>query len=674
MPGTRKEFYPSSDHSGTANYNNIVYSSAFTTFLGGSAYSTVPFFYDDPNYNSNSRPRYQLRFPQYQVGYVRIKSCPDGGDWTSGVTTVGGTTSTSSGNGGVGTIKGPNDDANNNIGSWSDYQGNSFGGFGSAVQISPKGDKISASAPGWNPTSYTDSHSGRILYYEYNPISGNWEEGTRPNFSTFIQQQHGYALAMGTDASRIFASFYDSKNLFLPYDYSGTEWYRAAGIKEGASADVGKIQGFSLATKSGNRVIAGSPGMPTGGYTTRTGEVRIYEYPLTSVFRGNSLFEGYIKADEIVVGSTTNATNTKRLLFGGTKGDNEPNVSSMEVRHLGTSGDRDSEILISKWYGPTSDGAMGVPWGSSTNTWSDSMSSDRLLYGDRLRLKAPKIEFHLQPSNAFYDDQKYSEHPIVTITSQDPGLYGSTIYPPRFLTNIRSGSTTSTKYAGLRLTSASGTSWNGSTHGMPADGDYYTFSPANDGWLRLYGGASGQSNMSGSYAGLAVGNLYVAGSISGPGASSGGGGGGGGTSNWVRAYHTTGGGISGNWIPPNVDSNNTSGIYNSSTGIYTCPSAGWYTIDFHLTQDMLNQQSTTAAYVMFLKNNTQFQRYFSRPLAGVYSGTSTPYSGLAPYHVINGHELVYCNTNDQLRFIMACYNLYASGTSGAPGFSIYKIS
>jgi hypothetical protein len=151
-------------------------------------------------------------------------------------------------------------------------------------------------------------------------------------------------------------------------------------------------------------------------------------------------------------------------------------------------------------------------------------------------------------------------------------------------------------------------------------------------------------------------------------------GGGGGTSNWVRAYHTNGGGFNGNWVPPNVDSNNTSGIYNSSTGVYTCPSAGWYTINFYLTQDMLNQSSTTAAYVMFLKNNSQFQRYYSRPLAGVYSGTATPYSGLSPYHVITGHELVYCNTNDQLRFIMSCYNLFAAGGNGAPGFSIYKIS
>ena len=522
MPGTRKESYPPSDHSGTGTYNNIAYSSNFDEHgLGPTYYSNVPFYYVDPNYVSNLRPQYQLRFPQYQVGYVRVKSCPDGGDWTSGVTTVGGTTSTSSGNGGFGTIKGPND-SGNHIGSWNDYQGNSFGGFGSAVQISPKGDKISASAPGWNPAAYTDSHSGRILYYEYNLLTGAWEEGTRPNFSTFLQQQHGYALAMGTDASRIYGSFYDSLNTFLPYDYSGTEWYRAADIKKGASGKIGQLQGFSIATKSGDRVITGSPGMPDGGYTTRTGEIKVYEYPLTSVFRGNSLFEGYIKADEIVVGSTTNATNTKRLLFGGTKGDNEPNVSSLEVVHLGTFDDRDSEILLSKSYLDTSEGTAGSMHGSQT-TWNDTFSNNRFLYGDRLRLKAPKLEFHIQPPNHWDPLQKYSESPVMTITNQDGGTSGSGVNFLKMLTNVKSCTPSSSKYAGLRLTSASVEGYQDAVGTLPADGAYYTFSPANDGWLRLYGGASGQGNMSGDYAGLAIGNLHVNGTISGPGAPSGGG-------------------------------------------------------------------------------------------------------------------------------------------------------
>jgi len=72
MPGTRKESYPPSDHNGSGTYNNIAYSTNFTTYLGGSNYSTVPFFYN--NTSNAIRPQYQLRYPQYQIGYVRVKN------------------------------------------------------------------------------------------------------------------------------------------------------------------------------------------------------------------------------------------------------------------------------------------------------------------------------------------------------------------------------------------------------------------------------------------------------------------------------------------------------------------------------------------------------------------------------------------------------------------------
>ena len=45
------------------------------------------------------------------------------------------------------------------------------------------------------------------------------------------------------------------------------------------------------------------------------------------------------------------------------------------------------------------------------------------------------------------------------------------------------------------------------------NGDSYAWEPANDGWLRLQGNASGQGNMSGDYTSLAVGNFYAAGAL-----------------------------------------------------------------------------------------------------------------------------------------------------------------
>jgi hypothetical protein len=45
------------------------------------------------------------------------------------------------------------------------------------------------------------------------------------------------------------------------------------------------------------------------------------------------------------------------------------------------------------------------------------------------------------------------------------------------------------------------------------NGDSYAWEPANDGWLRLQGAASGQGNMSHGYTSLAVGNFYAAGAL-----------------------------------------------------------------------------------------------------------------------------------------------------------------
>ena len=45
------------------------------------------------------------------------------------------------------------------------------------------------------------------------------------------------------------------------------------------------------------------------------------------------------------------------------------------------------------------------------------------------------------------------------------------------------------------------------------NGDSYAWDPANDGWLRLRGAATGQGNMSNGYTSLAVGNFYAAGAL-----------------------------------------------------------------------------------------------------------------------------------------------------------------
>jgi hypothetical protein len=870
-------------------------------------------------------------FPNFQVGNIRILHCPDKGSWGSSVTAIGPV------------IKGRNVDTYNYLSNWSCIY-RSLPGFGKSVSISVDGKRVTAGSPGYRAPGYDlQAAHGDTRYFVYNEIDDVYDEPMISRNATntpslggpwsLIRTNQTWAswnLAMSEDGSRVFIGSRESSYSIVPYDFSGTTFYpvgpivRSGGSGSGPGATTfgtvnpvpeiidgfGYLSGYRNAAHNGASCVVTHPSYPQGfgrqagnGSNTTpatsngqgTGIILIYRFTLTSVFRGNSLFEGYVKCDNLTVGSSGGSVDHARIKFGGRKGENTTEAATtIESRWLGThdgvyTGENsvsaykhDNELLISKFYS-----SLHLP--NDTIKDGDDWNK-RDFFGDRIRLKAPKIEFQLQTPQSDQQNNKYRESPCVTITEMNNPFGGergmsyisnAIADEPRQLVSIRTGTSNSRVQAGLRLIAGSLAGYTNAATSLvssiPPDGDMYTFAPGNDGWLRLlcpvgqgqsvfYQTETNPQNTSktitSNYAGLAVGDLYVGGTISGPGASSGGGGtsftevnvnspntqsgawsvhnnssswgvpkfnvthdvyayndapgyreynipsgqksaylsqltwssggyadihgvrsdgalvflrrintlqavettshggqhdgstitfigtaldsftsiritnqlgrihltglafttgynvgtegvgmihssqisnlssvsavpgptgpagaagatgatgpagsgGGGGTSNWVRAYHTNGGGFNGNWVPPNVDSNNTSGIYNSSTGVYTCPSAGWYTINFYLTQDMLNQSSTTAAYVMFLKNNSQFQRYFSRPLAGVYSGTATPYSGLAPIHVITGHELVYCNTNDQLRFLMGCYNLYAVGVNGAPGFSIYKIS
>jgi hypothetical protein len=870
-------------------------------------------------------------FPNFQVGNIRILHCPDKGSWGSSVTAIGPV------------IKGRNVDTYNYLSNWSCIY-RSLPGFGKSVSISVDGKRVTAGSPGYRAPGYDlQAAHGDTRYFVYNEIDDVYDEPMISRNATntpslggpwsLIRTNQTWAswnLAMSEDGSRVFIGSRESSYSIVPYDFSGTTFYpvgpivRSGGSGSGPGATTfgtvnpvpeiidgfGYLSGYRNAAHNGASCVVTHPSYPQGfgrqagnGSNTTpatsngqgTGIILIYRFTLTSVFRGNSLFEGYVKCDNLTVGSSGGSVDHARIKFGGRKGENTTEAATtIESRWLGThdgvyTGENsvsaykhDNELLISKFYS-----SLHLP--NDTIKDGDDWNK-RDFFGDRIRLKAPKIEFQLQTPQSDQQNNKYRESPCVSITEMNNPFGGergmsyltnAIADEPRQLVSIRTGTSNSRVQAGLRLIAGSLAGYTNAATSLvssiPPDGDMYTFAPGNDGWLRLlcpvgqgqsvfYQTETNPQNTSktitSNYAGLAVGDLYVGGTISGPGASSGGGGtsftevnvnspntqsgawsvhnnssswgvpkfnvthdvyayndapgyreynipsgqksaylsqltwssggyadihgvrsdgalvflrrintlqavettshggqhdgstitfigtaldsftsiritnqlgrihltglafttgynvgtegvgmihssqisnlssvsavpgptgpagaagatgatgpagsgGGGGTSNWVRAYHTNGGGFNGNWVPPNVDSNNTSGIYNSSTGVYTCPSAGWYTINFYLTQDMLNQSSTTAAYVMFLKNNSQFQRYYSRPLAGVYSGTATPYSGLSPYHVITGHELVYCNTNDQLRFIMSCYNLFAAGGNGAPGFSIYKIS
>ena len=541
-------------------------------------------------------------FPNFQVGNIRILRCPEEGSWSSDdVTQIGPD------------IKGRNPDGYTYLQDW-DCIYSSFPGFGKSVAISVDGKRVSAGSPGYKDVSYDlQVAHGDTRYFIFNEDSDSYDEpmAVRDTENTpslggpwsFVRENQTWAswnISMSEDGSRLFIGSRESSYAIIPYDFSGTTFYPAGPIvRTGGSGSgppitafgsvehnptiitgFGYLSGYRSAAHNGASCVIAHPAFPEGfgrnlfpGSGTQPatsngkgrGLILIYRYTLTSVFRGNSLFEGYVKCDNLTVGSSGGSVDHARIKFGGRKGENTTEAATtIESRWLGTHDavytgstsatgyKHDNELLISKFYSE-----LHTPYG---DTVQDADWNKRDFFGDRVRIKAPKIEFQIQSAESRESNQKYRESPCVSITDMNNPFGGERgmayatnplAGEPRQLLSIRTGTSNSRVQAGLRLIAGSssifgtsgtfqGSTANALTSAIPSDGDMYTFAPGNDGWLRLLCPVGqGQSTfyqtetnprntsqtITSNYAGMAVGNLYVAGSISGPGASSGGGGG-----------------------------------------------------------------------------------------------------------------------------------------------------
>lgn len=556
--------------------------------------------YDRSPYGTNANNIADgFTFPNFQVGNIRVLRCPEGGSWSSGVTQVGSD------------IKGRNPDGYTYLQNW-DCIYSSFPGFGKSVAISVDGKRVSAGSPGYKDVSYDlQVAHGDTRYFIFNEDSDSYDEPMAvrdteytPSLGgpwSFVRENQTWAswnISMSEDGSRLFVGSRESSYAIIPYDFSGTTFYPAGPIVRtggtgagpsttdfGTAAHIpniitgfGYLSGYRSAAHNGASCVIAHPAYPEGfgrnlfnGSNTEPatsngkgrGQIIIYRYTLTSVFRGNSLFEGYVKCDNLTVGSSGGSVDHARIKFGGRKGENTTEAATtIESRWLGTHDavytgstsatgyKHDNELLISKFYSE-----LHTPYG---DTVQDADWNKRDFFGDRVRIKAPKIEFQIQSPQSQQGNQKYRESPCVSITDMNNpfgGERGMTYETnplaaePRQLVSIRTGTSNSRVQAGLRLIAGSSAMWGTSgtfdgntatalTSAIPSDGDMYTFAPGNDGWLRLlcpvgqgqsvtYQTETNPQNTSqtitSNYAGMAVGNLYVAGSISGPGAPSGGG-------------------------------------------------------------------------------------------------------------------------------------------------------
>ena len=544
---------------------------------------------------ADSNGHYLLRrsfvYPNFQIGNIRILRCPNEGSWSTGVTQVGNV------------IKGQNPDTYNYLDMWYSLY-TSFPGFGKSIKISVDGDRVVAGAPGYRMVGYPlQLLHGQTRYFKYDPITDSYTEPTQTGYEvgredtggpwSLLQrsgQSLGYNVAMSEDGTRVFITGRETDRICVPYDFSGSTFYpvspviRSGGQGSGPALSVfgsgdpwpthiytaHQMNGYANAAKSGSSYAVSFPAYPnnwttdSNGVGQAQGFIKIYRFTLTSIFRGNSLFEGYVKCDTLTVGSSGGSVDHARIKFGGRYGELGTEASTtIESRWLGTHDGlfdpdsfsaykHDNELLLSKFY---SDRTLPNDTVKDYYDWNK-----RDFAGDRIRLKAPKVEIQIHHPQADQGSMKYKESPCLSITDMNNPFggergasytNGGIRIEPRQLMSFRTGTSNSRMQAGIRLIASSGDTYNGSSASLNSsiqpDGDMYTFSPGNDGWLRLLcppqdvSATAGQiqSNstlyeieydprggtlptMESYYAPLAVGDIYVAGTIQGPGAVAGG--------------------------------------------------------------------------------------------------------------------------------------------------------
>ena len=560
-PGTHLKNLNASMHSGSANYDIMNFALGDPSNSGGSYHPHRAVRYPTNQINAGFRARYTsgvptdgFGFKTPQKGQVRIMKCTPDTSWgaTNAVSQMGNL------------ILGYY--ANNvYVNTFDGNAKDSFGGFGTTVQINPEGTRIAVGSPFFKFYTINNDKArhGRVDVFDYNSVTNTWvnsyPEGTLASENGIMMGQ----VAMASDGSRIFLGGVHSRFITVTFDYTGKDWFQTEPYII-SGGDIGEADGYPNhqpaitggtrhyanyrnVCKSGELNFVSVPGWP-GNYITARGVVLVYKHTLTSLFKGNSLFEGFVKCDELAIGGATSNTETQRIAFGGVVGDDFESATTMETRYLGFEGGgntgHQSELVLSKWStDPMSSSITGQPTLEFTNgdmtglqTSANAGRVTKETSGDRIRLKSSKIEFHLTAPGDWSVYSKYREAPVMTLVSTEDKDSQENQQKTQALrlVNIRSCHNSSNVNAGLRLTASNAAGYKDDGNNQPNritndDGHSYTFSPANDGWLRLFGGGGidpSETNstvnqtvfLDNQYARLAVGDLHVEGTIQGPGA------------------------------------------------------------------------------------------------------------------------------------------------------------
>lgn len=284
------------------------------------------------------------------------------------------------------------DDSRLGEGAWSPS------GFGLNTDISLDGTFITIAAPLFsiNGGSY-QTHNGKIYSYTYNSINDTWEY--KNNFTGNRQGLLGLSFSMDYVGGRMstFSRNHKGGSTFRVLDWNGTDWYDVKPVNYlGGSTDFNKT-----AISNGNHV-----------FIKRNNSVFTYDYDITQLFSGNSLFSGYVSSPQIFVGTndgdvtedTNMPNNSKIISFGGTfGGENSYNSTTVENRvyasYGGTAGQYEhlagrSELLLAKTNSDTYVSPQQRGWGV-----------------DQIRLKSAEI--HLDSHDYITQtDNKYNMNPV----------------------------------------------------------------------------------------------------------------------------------------------------------------------------------------------------------------------------------------------------------------------
>jgi len=345
----------------------------------------------------------------YQSGHARVFRCPENGDWTSGVTQVGQL------------LRG--DPNGVTLSGWfPDF--NSMPGFGFNTHISYDGNIITVVSVEQGEVTLLNQFThttGRTNYFVYNELEGVWE--IKEYLYGVQNSRSGWGGGLSYDGSRVAKVALNQGQFSTMYDWNGNSFYEAELPIDNISSSYGYQQstliGFDYAMVNGKYVAVSAP-----YFNSKTGSVHVFKYDLTSIFNGNSLFSGYIKAETVYIGTNDTGINdkTKRLLFGGTNGDDQYECSTVENRVYN---DKSSELLMAKL--PGNDGPR--------------------LYPDRVRLKAPGILFDCPRGDLLKNQSRYTESPVFVINGyQCTGVGHYSVMGPTAQMDIIGDTRTSSKF------------------------------------------------------------------------------------------------------------------------------------------------------------------------------------------------------------------------------------